>query len=45
MKEQKNRPKFKKKIMKLLKELRIAIDRNADCCKKGLENINGAMKN
>ena len=25
--------------MKILKELRKTIDRNADCCKKGLETI------
>ena len=31
--------KFKKEIMKILKELRRTIDRNADYCKKELETI------
>ena len=31
--------KFKKEIMKMLKELRKAIHRNADYCKKELETI------
>ena len=30
---------FKKEVMKVLKELRKAIDRNADYCKKELETI------
>ena len=30
---------FKKEIMKILKELRKVIDRNADYCKKELETI------
>ena len=30
---------FKKEIIKILKELRKAIDRNAEYCKKGLETI------
>ena len=30
---------FKKEIMKILKELRKAIDRNAEYCKKKLETI------
>ena len=32
-------PKFKKEVMKILKELRKAIDRNADYWKKELETI------
>ena len=31
--------KFKKKVMKILKELRKAINRNADYCKKELETV------
>ena len=31
--------KFKKEVMKILKELRNVIDRNADYCKKELESI------
>ena len=36
---------FKKEIMKILKELRNAIDRNAEYCKKELETIKRNQKN
>ena len=36
---------FKKQIMKILKELRKAINRNAEYCKNELETIKGAKEN
>ena len=35
---------FKKEVMKILKKLRKAIDRNADYCKKELETIRRSQK-
>ena len=35
---------FKKEVMKILKELRKVIDRNAECCKKDLEIMRSQEK-